>query len=62
MSRLRLSSRVASTARCDTPRSASGMSATMTSALKMIADRIADAGECSCMMFSAARPGTRPRT
>ncbi len=29
-------------------------------ALKMIADRIAEAGECSCMMLSSPRPGKIP--
>jgi len=40
-----------------TPRNASGISATMISALKMTADRIADCGECSRMMFSLSSPG-----
>ena len=43
-----------------TPRSASGMSATMTIALKMIADRTADAGECSSMTLSTPSPGKTP--
>src|ERR1044071_10370044 len=40
-----------------TPRSDSGISATMTTALKITADRMADCGLCSRMMFSRSRPG-----
>ena len=44
-------------ARNDTPRSASGTSAMMISALKITADRIALCGECSRMMLSAPSSG-----
>ncbi len=40
-----------------TPFSASGTSATMISALKITADRIADRGEDRSMMLSLSRPG-----
>jgi hypothetical protein len=43
-----------------TPFSASGIRTTMMIALKMMALVTADAGECSCMRFSAASPGRRP--
>jgi hypothetical protein len=40
-----------------TPRSASGISATITTALKITAERIALCAECSFMTLSACRPG-----
>src|SRR6516225_8505288 len=43
-----------------TPRSASGISAMMTSALKMIAEVIAESGLCRCMMLSLFSPGNTP--
>src|SRR5215510_6746932 len=43
-----------------TPRSASGISAMMISALKITADRIADCGVARCMMFSAFSTGNVP--
>src|ERR1700760_985380 len=43
-----------------TPRRASGISATMTSALNTMAEVIADCGLCRCMMLSASRPGNTP--
>ena len=46
MSRLRRSSAAAPIGAVGTPRSASGISATMISALKMTADRIALCGVC----------------
>ena len=56
-SRLRRSIVAALSARNFTPRSASGISATMISALKMTADRIAERGESRCMMFSRSSTG-----
>jgi hypothetical protein len=39
-----------------TPRNASGMSATMTRALKITAESTALVGLCRCMMLSVLRP------
>ena len=43
-----------------TPRSASGISATMMSALKMTAERIADCGLSRCMMLRLSSAGNTP--
>ena len=53
----RFNSFAADDGRYRTPRMASGISAMMISALKMTADRMAEVGEDSRMMFSAPRPG-----
>ena len=49
-------------ARYFTPRSASGISAMMISALKITAESIADSGVFRCMMFSAFSTGNVPQT
>ena len=57
MSRLRCRMASAPMGLYSTPRSASGISAMMMSALKMTALRIALVGLCRCMMFSGAMAG-----
>ena len=60
MSRLRRSIAAAEAARNFTPRSASGISATMMSALKMTAERIADCGLSRCMTLRLSSAGNTP--
>ena len=57
MSSDRLSTAAAPMGRYFTPVSASGMSSTMTTALKMTAERIALNGDARCMTSSGASSG-----